>query len=266
MSSDKVMTPEMAQKTIQRVCSDYLSYLRDKKMVSDSTYARYKSMLNTVLKSIEKPFMSITSDDLNEVIAKSYRDKHWSPTYVKSVIFVVSRLFYWAKHYNKNKPYTLKDICITSPIITLEVSNNPEHWTVQRQENTVSISSNSDLLSYPIKHIAPEPESSAALCAITCRNFAIQRLKATSNISNEEICQLSIYDFLHNHIFIQPASNRDLTRMINLDTETRNSIYRYLQTRTDNLSYLFLSNIPGNPLTVNEVCAILDKMKSVAKE
>ena len=265
MSSDKVMTPEMAQKTIQRVCSDYLSYLRDKKTVSDSTYARYKSMLNTVLKSIEKPFMSITSDDLNEVIAKSYRDKHWSPTYVKSVIFVVSNLFYWAKHYNRNKPYTLKDICITSPVITLKVGNNPERWTVQ-QGNTVSISSNSDWLSYPIKHIAPEPESSVVLCTITCRDFAIQRLKANSNISNEEICQLSIYDFLHNHIFIQSTSNRDLTRIINLDTETRNSIYKYLQTRTDNLSYLFLGNIPGNPLTVHEVCAILDKMKSVTKE
>lgn len=267
MNDERIMTPELAKQTVSGCVNAYLTYLSNDVGMSTSTLTKYTSILHTLLKGVEKPFMQINSDYLNNHIQSLYQTKQWSPTYVNTMVTVVTGLFDWAL---KNT-YTLKSVSVINPITgSVGVNSNKTENKVKKNKSTEqSVSGTKNTTESPITSTFKElktgqnvskdmDEYKESLVDSAYKKFlAIKRLIGFTNLSYSEMANLSIYDFQHNHLVIQSLGKRDGFRIITLDKITRNKLYDYLSTREDTCEYLFMGNIPGRPITKEEIVEII---------
>ena len=270
----KIMTAEMAQRTIQGCIDAYMNYMKNDCGFTDSTLKKYRSAANTILKKFTVPFFRLDSEMLNNEIRKDYTLREWTVPHTVIVMNVINGLFYWAKFLAPN-PYTLKTITLINPCTKqvdtsdsfiaklakkeiLETSVTPvnkKQPTVHKTTVTTpfttsntSVSTNNQRNSN-VKYMDDE--------CIVKRDAAIKLLFAGSNITSREITRLMLFDFMHDRIIIQSQNCRSLMRVVTVNTETRNAIYDYLKTREDSHEYLFESVYDEKPIEEDEVSSIV---------
>jgi len=258
----KIMTADMAQKTIQGCLDAFISYLKETGKFSDSTLVKYRSSANSVLKNFTIPFFRIDEGVLNEKIQEVYKAKKWTLPYTDQVLNMLTGLWHWARFIAPNA-YTLKSVVLIDPRtgeknycsnfiakITEQpvVEEKPVKIVNEKREpvHKVVVTDSLDIPTNTImKYLSEE--------VIMKRDIAIKSLMNNSNITPKEVSKLMLFDFLHNRVVVQSQNVRSLMRVILINVETRNAIYDYLKTRKDSNEYLFESIFNEKSITEDEV-------------
>lgn len=263
----KIMTTEMAQKTIQSCLDAFVLYLKDTCNFTESTLVKYRSSANSILKTFTVPFFRIDECMLNERIKEIYNNKNWTSKYTDQVLNMVAGLWHWARFIAPHA-YTLKSITLIDPrtnektycsnfIAKLTACPNTEKESVKvvnKKKEPVYKTDVCKVSVPPIKE-SSNPTSIKYLPeeVILKRDIAIKSLINKSNLSPREVSELMLFDFMHNRVVIQSQNVRTLMRVVLLDYETRNAIYDYLKTRKDSNEYLFESIFAEKAITEDEV-------------
>lgn len=268
----KIMTVEMAQKTIQSCLDAFVLYLKTNGNFTESTLVKYRSSVNSVLKTFTVPFFRIDECMLNERIKEIYNNKNWTSKYTDLVLNMIAGLWHWARFIAPHA-YTLKSITLIDPrtnekaycsnfIAKLTASPNTEKESVKvvnKKKEPVYKTDVCKISAPPIKE-SSSPTSIKYLPEeiILKRDIAIKSLISKSNLSPREVSKLMLFDFMHNRMVVQSQNVRTLMRVVLLDYETRNAIYDYLKTRKDSNEYLFESIFAEKSITEDEVSDLTD--------
>ena len=272
VDDSKIMTTDMAQKTIQGCIDAYMEYLKITCGLTESTSIKYRSAANSVLKTITVPFFRIDNDTINNKIKDLYISKKWTLAHTGIVLNVITGLFYWARYIAPNA-YTLKDITLINPRTdevdkcsafiakitpssTMDIKSKPStnvKRTTNRKTNltTTTIKQDETPTIKPDTIIKYNDDKT-----IIKRNKAVKLLIENSNITPKEVSKLMIFDFLHNRVVVQSQNCRSLMRVILINIDVRNAIYNYLITRSDSDEYLFESVYGAKAITEDEVADI----------
>lgn len=238
----------IAKRGISECIKQYNRYIKQLGM-SESTANKYNSIIKLVVGDFLIPISQITTKQLNDYIAELYYEKKWSEKYTITVISVVTKFFAWCK----DKNYTMLSHVLINPIN----GDKPIVNTNITPKETF-VSAKTDNTPKPKINLVEENITTKAnytnTISITARDVAILYIIQHTTITKEELIDLTIYDFLHNKIVIQSINNRNNMRIVAIDTKTRNLIYNYLSTRSDNNEALFLSEKHiGEKITIAEV-------------
>lgn len=262
----KIMTVEMAQKTIQSCLDAFVLYLKNTGNFTESTLVKYRSSVNSVLKTFTVPFFRIDECMLNERIKEIYNNKNWTSKYMDQVLNMVAGLWHWARFIAPHA-YTLKSITLIDPrtnekaycsnfIAKLTASSTTEKESVE----VVNKKKEPVYKTYVCKASTSPKEPSKPTSIkylpeeiILKRDIAIKSLINKSNLSPREVSELMLFDFMHSRVVVQSQNVRTLMRVVLLDYETRNAIYDYLKTRKDSNEYLFESIFAEKSITEDEV-------------
>ena len=239
----------IAKSAINECISRYIKYINDIGM-SKETSKKYKSMIKQVVGDFNIPISQITDKQINEYITELHYEKKWSDRYTSTLVGIITKFFIWCKDNN----YTLIDFKIKNPnngnVVVTKTDVTPK-------EPFISVKKSNNELK-PAINILSNKSDDITDTIISIRNTAIKNILNYTNITIYELAELTIYDFIHNKIIIQSFNNRNNMRIVNIDIKTRNSIYKYLITRTDSNEGLFLSNtINGNSITLPELRQII---------
>lgn len=262
----KIMTVEMAQKTIQSCLDAFVLYLKNTGNFTESTLVKYRSSVNSVLKTFTVPFFRIDECMLNERIKEIYNNKNWTSKYMDQVLNMVAGLWHWARFIAPHA-YTLKSITLIDPrtnekaycsnfIAKLTASSTTEKESVEvvnKKKEPVYKTYVCKASTSPKEPSKPTSMKYLPEEIILKRDIAIKSLISKSNLSPREVSELMLFDFMHNRVVVQSQNVRTLMRVVLLDYETRNAIYDYLKTRKDSNEYLFESIFAEKSITEDEV-------------
>lgn len=241
----------IAKQGISKCIDRYIDYVLNLN-ISKSSATKYKGILRIVIGDFNIPISQITDKQVNEYLSELYFSKKWSDKYTATVLSVLSKFFIWCKNNN----YTLLSFKLINPIdgskpvVKSEVTPKQDFNSVK----TKAPAPMSNILEGPAKNNNTTITNSPCIY----RDMALIYVYKNTTITPEEMCNLSIYDFLHTKLVVQSLSNRNFMRIIPIDVKTRNMLYEYLSTRKDNNEALFLSELQvGERITEAEIKSVV---------